>query len=119
MYEFKAGKEYKTRDGRLIRILSVHPDQHRKYIGELNYAGQFVPKSWLRDGSYLREGPSHKHGLDLVSPEKYAWLNVYRSENTGELYTHYVYHNKDMADYHSSSYRVGCLKVKLEERFDY
>lgn len=49
-------------------------------------------------------------------PANYAYVNVYRKD--GRLIGGRVSNSRKEADLCAVSTRVGCLKVKLEERFD-
>ena len=117
MPKFEVGKVYTTRNGLKAKILAWHPNQSRAYIGEVEgYGGKWGPTSWLIDG---KEASSYLPTLDLMPEEKYVWINVYKDKE-GQLYCYGRRHfSREAADIAASiPTRVGCIKVKLEERFD-
>ena len=54
------------------------------------------------------------YGVEV--PDDYAYVNVYRKD--GRLIGGRVSNSRKEADLCAVSTRVGCLKAKLEERFD-
>jgi len=57
--------------------------------------------------------------IENIPEEKFVWINVYEHHN-GELFINLSFKNKQDAEEFQSDIknRVGCLKVKLERRFD-
>jgi hypothetical protein len=58
------------------------------------------------------------YALENIPEERYVWINIYKGHET-----HYCFASKEDADYNAkyvnTTYeRIGCMKVKLEERFD-
>lgn len=57
------------------------------------------------------------YGVEV--PEEYVYVNVYRRFPNGPLYTCSSTESRAEADLNAAdNMRVGCLKIRLEERFD-
>lgn len=111
MYKFEVGKTYKTRDGHEAVIYAFYPNQEWCYHGAIKFEDDWLVTNWTKEGAIL----------DLMPPEGYFYINIYES-SSGTLYpankTHTCKRDADQVSINTTYNRVGCIKVKLEERFD-
>lgn len=117
-------KPVRTRDGREVRIFTTEAQiKGRPVIGEMYYInGSRILATWDKDGLFKSETICRDRDLDLVNyePEQFVYVNVYEYENLYDgLYISSYSHTRECADdLNRNRKRVGCLKIKLERRFD-
>ena len=101
-------KQYRTRDGREVRIYATDGGLGQSMIHGATYDGgcEWVPRVWFPDGSH--ENISH---FDLIEVKprikRTVWLNVY--ENGQALYL-----SKEIADGMAHKRRLACVKVEID-----
>lgn len=103
-------KQYRTRDGREVRIYATDGGGEGNIIhGAVkggNYWGQF---SWHNTGCYFEDGKTSIHDLIEARPriQREVWLNVYRDPRGG-------YHeSKYEADRYGGN-RIACVKLVID-----
>lgn len=109
------GKQYKTGDGREVRIYAVDGGGRFPVHGAVKlYDGTWRQEEWTPTGSYNGEKDGHTipNDLDLieVTPriQREVWLNVYN----GRLCTGYP--SKEESDRASSYDRIACVKLVID-----
>ncbi len=107
------GKQYKTRDGREVRIYAVDGGGQFPVHGAVKFSGTaWTPNEWSETGSHLGDPEFRISDLDLieVTPriQREVWLNVYN----GRLCTGYP--SKEESDRASSYDRIACVKVVID-----
>lgn len=77
----------------------------------------FVSNEDGREFTIGRYNILNYYGVEV--PDEYVYVNVYRRFPNGPLYTTSSVESRAQADLNAAdNMRVGCLKIKLEERFD-
>ncbi len=80
-------------------------------------ASVFVSNEDGREFTIGRYNILNYYGVEV--PDEYVYVNVYRRFPNGPLYTCSSNESRAEADLNAANIiRVGCLKIKLEERFD-
>lgn len=115
-------KNYKTRDGRKVRLLCDDAPGYYPVIGYTvdEKEGRHYVKSWTKEGKYSTSVMS-THDLDLVEAkrEHVGWINVDKgsdgmvcisSNKCCGLFT-----NRSLADDYKTDKRIACVKIKFEE----
>jgi hypothetical protein len=113
-------KQYKTRDGRAVRILVTD----RKTLDTRNY-GPVCALVTDADGSehlrsYAEDGisaGSSEYDLLEVKPVREGWVNVYLRDSGPDIpgYEYSVKFTKQKADADAGSGRIACLKIQFTE----
>ena len=106
-------KQYRTRDGREVRIYAVDGKGPSSVIhGAVNAGDGWVPFSWFEDGRY-RYG---QDGTDLIEVKPRiktkAWLNVYRHEDGFEF--NEVWESKHAADSARGDACIACVEIDID-----
>lgn len=103
------GKQYKTRDGREVRIYAVDGGGHRPIHGAIREGQEWVAYTWLHDGV----AGLHCNTLIEAKPriKREVWLNVYR-ESDVEFYG--VCSKKEDADNYAGDSRIACVKLVID-----
>jgi hypothetical protein len=104
------GKQYKTRDGREVRIYAVDGSGSVPVHGAIKNTYGWDPYQWIKDGrSYLKDGPED---LVEVKPriQRELWLNVYAEGHRGLC----LHHTKDGADDSAYKDRIACVKLAID-----
>lgn len=101
-------KQYRTRDGREVRIYAVDGKGPSSVIhGAVNAGDGWVPFSWFADGRY-RYG---QDGTDLIEVKprikRKVWVNVYE-RGFGDTHT-----SRESADEYSSG-RIACVEIDID-----
>jgi len=111
------GKQYKTRDGREVRIYAVDGGGRFPVHGALKQVdGTWRQEEWTLTGSYNGEKDGHSlpNALDLVEVkpriQREVWVNVYKSECAYGA----VYREKCSADIGADSTRIACVKLVID-----
>jgi hypothetical protein len=108
-------KQYRTRDGREVRIyavdgggpLSVHGAIYKPCLEE------WETRQWPATGHYGTENPSP---CDLIEVKprikREVWVNVYRQEDGFEFCE--LHENREDADYKPGDARIACVKLTID-----
>lgn len=104
-------KPLRCKDGASVTIYTNNHIGHYPIVGCI--VGDGTVHQWTLEGICL--GLSRNWDLENVPEEpRYAYLNVYEGEPEGFP----TYLSRKEADENSVPGRVGCLRIKLEKRFD-
>lgn len=106
-------KQYRTRDGREVRIYAVDGKEPASVVhGAVNAGDGWVPISWHSDGRYnVQTG-----GCDLIEVrpriQRKVWVNVYRGRETIGMTIH---DERDEADdYVDHEPRIACVEIEID-----
>jgi hypothetical protein len=103
-------KQYRTRDGREVRIYATDGGNHADYVhGAIKEkGGGWAPYQWYSHGGYL-SGTGDPRDLIEVKPriKREVWVNVYPNgtQSFGE---------KRFADEHAMDHRIACVKLTID-----
>ncbi len=102
------GKQYKTRDGREVRIYAVDGGGHKPIHGAIREGDGWFAASWLQGGV----GALHINSLVEVKPriQREVWVNVYPAWLQSDV----VHQSKKLADEGSSLDRIACVKMIID-----
>jgi hypothetical protein len=102
-------KQYRTRDGREVRIYATDGEHNQAVHGAVKTKGEWMVYAWYSDGVYARSDRNGRHDLIEVKPrhKRTVWLNVYQSDGA------VAFSSKQAADTCSSN-RIACIKVDLD-----
>jgi hypothetical protein len=109
------GKQYKTRDGREVRIYAVDGGGPFLVHGSVknNFGTAWTPNEWTETGSHLGDPEFRIHDLDLIEGkpriQREVWVNVYPGPIVCELR-----HTKADADDDAMRNRIACVKVVID-----
>ena len=108
------GKQYKTRDGREVRIYAVDGGGRFPVHGSVKFSGTaWTPNEWTETGSHLGDPEFRISDLDLIEVkpgiQREVWVNVCRNEVNDEWYF-----SRQTADEQSLSSRIACVKVVID-----
>jgi len=114
------GKQYKTRNGREVRIYAVDGGGRFPVHGATKQNdGTWRQEEWTLTGSYNGEsshGHTIAHHLDLIEVkpriQREVWVNVYRHYNPVEFYLACL--KKEDADNYEGEDRIACVKVIID-----
>lgn len=103
------GKQYKTRDGREVRIYATDGGGPQSAHGAYLDDGKWIANTWNAHGYHRPTGGESTLDLIEVKPKRTldVWLNMYE-------YGIFNYPTKDMADQSSSKDRIACLHIVRE-----
>lgn len=101
-------KQYRTRDGREVRIYATDGGGHRPIHGAIREDGNWVAYTWLYDGV----AALHCNSLIEVRPriKREVWVNVYPAFLDRDM----VHSTKRMADQEAAPYRIACVKLTID-----
>ena len=105
-------KEYRTRDGKEVRVLCVDTKlaTGESVAGIITQGPTPRVTTWYKDGAYLGEVP---HGDDLIEVRPTVkvdcWLNVYSRGGIS-----IPYETKEVADIGVSSERIACIHIERD-----
>jgi hypothetical protein len=106
------GKQYRTRDGREVRIYATDGNSEYQVHGATNEKGVWHVREWTSKG-WWRVGIGDD-GLDLIEVKprikRTVWLNVYLDSSVRPYY----YNNKAEADMGADHSRIACVKVEID-----
>jgi len=109
-------KQYRTRDGREVRIYAVDGGPHGNAIhGAIkSESGDWIAQQWFHEGMYAYAG-SHMNDLIEVKPriKRKVWVNVYRGRHTEWMTVH---DERDEADCHvdaTTLRRIACVEIDI------
>jgi len=101
-------KPIQTRDGWDVRILCA--DKHGNFpicgILKTNNGEEYL-RAWTINGSFCSGEYPSPHDLVNIPEKHVGWLNIYTADNLAE--------SKEMADAHSVSNRIACVKVEWKD----
>lgn len=107
--KIEMGKQYKTRDGRDVRVLCIDgPDKNYPVVAAVNNGDgddYWTPEDFTEDGTYVVDDPGSVNDLIEVKPEITEYVNIYSDG------THYGYPTKQRADSSADSDRIACIKI--------
>ena len=109
-------KQYRTRDGRAVRIYATDGGAGSPVMGAVFYTtpnGQWWWESarWTEDGRYDFFGRETENDLIEVRPrhKRTVWVNVYGPRVVPEACS-----SKERADLAAACGRIACVKVDLD-----
>lgn len=114
MSKIEMSKQYRTRDGREVRIYATDHDSPHPVVGAIKSMGRWYGQAWNDDGT---SGFSRHCDLIEVRPriKLERWVNVYRSVVHGEPYTGGPWLTRGTADYQKDSgERIACVKITID-----
>lgn len=105
-------KQYRTRDGREVRIYAVDGKGPSSVVhGAVNAGDGWVPHSWFADGRY-RYG---QDGTDLIEVKprikRKVWVNVYPEDSGMPDAMHLARAN---AEHCAFSDRIACVEIDID-----
>jgi len=111
-------KQYRTRDGREVRIYATDGYGDNKVHGAVKEDSGWVIYAWYEDGRYALSDYKGRHDLIEVKPriKRTVWLNIHESSAT-------AHQSKQSADdackttgsFGSVSiYRLACIKIEID-----
>jgi hypothetical protein len=99
-------KQYRTRDGREVRIYATDGSIPFIIHGAWRIGTNWISCGWLDDGSH----PDNRY-LDLIEVKprikRTVWLNVYEDDV-------HRFHTKQEAEDGSYKCRLACVKVEID-----
>lgn len=104
-------KQYRTRDGREVRIYAVDHREPVSVVGAVLSDGEWMSVSWFPTGECYKMCETLSDLIE-VKPriKREVWVNVYPGENT-----HWVMHlTKESADRQSMPNRIACVKLVID-----
>ena len=100
-------KQYRTRDGREVRIYATDGGSGSLVHGAI-YTDGWQSRCWTKDGKYFSQDAT---GCDLIEVKprikRTVWLNVY--ENCVR-----EWNTRETADFYRSVNRLACVKVEID-----
>ncbi len=120
MIDFK--KPVQTKDGEKVRIYCTDALGDYPVHGAIIRGSTSTPYSWTLGGLFCKTNPGSDFDLVNVPEEKFCYVNIYVGDET-PLHMGYPHETRADADKAADhpipgGKRVGCIKVKLERRFD-
>lgn len=103
-------KQYRTRDGREVRIYAVDGMRDCPIHGAIRFDSYWEANTWTERGAYLvgKIGP-----LDLIEVKprikREVWVNVY-PEDIETLF----YRTKEAADRGAVTKRIACVRLTID-----
>lgn len=110
MTNIALGKQYRTKDGREVRIYAVDGCMGTPIHGAINTDGKWHVAVWTNAGHYYEDGDISDSDLIEVRPriKREMWCNLY----IGHVSTH---DTKAIADhYGANSGRLACVRVTID-----
>ena len=99
-------KQYRTRDGREVKIFMVDGGGSCPVIGAVKLSeGPWVPCNWPADGAMVSGSQT---ALIEVKPRYVRWVNVYAELGLTR-------EDADSYDQQILSHRIACIRVEFEE----
>ena len=83
--KFEAGKEYKTRDGKKVRIYSTdtNGNSYNLIHGAVLKKGVWHCFSWNENGHFIND---EMHNFDLMPNQREFWVNIYARGNVSNIH---------------------------------
>jgi len=104
-------KQYRTRDGREVRIYATDGYGDNKVHGAVKEDSGWVIYAWYEDGRYALSDYKGRHDLIEVKPriKRTVWLNFYE-DNTMSVFGS-IERAKQQA---AVGYCLACVKVEID-----
>lgn len=105
-------KQYRTRDGREVRIYAVDGGGNKTFHGAIQHEWGWGAAQWFPNGNYL-DALGDPRDLIEVKPriKRKVWLNVY-PESSG--IPDALYYGRASADNCASSRRIACVEIDID-----
>jgi hypothetical protein len=102
-------KQYRTRDGREVRIYAVDGGGRKEVHGAYRDGSEWVLAYWYADGKSagILEGPYDLIEVKLRIQREY-WVNVYEKRISS------LFETKDQCDLFASADRFACVKITID-----
>lgn len=112
--KIELGKQYKTRDGREVRIYATDGTDDFPVHGAVLTAAGWKSAFWAKNGGYTRTGDCSTSDLIEVRPriKRTVWVNVYRHDDGAEFVE--LHDRRDQADGSGGTARVACVKLTID-----
>jgi hypothetical protein len=104
-------KQYKTPEGREVRIYATDAGTERPVHGAIKYDDGWFPRSWTAKGTTFSDGGHCSDDLIEVKPriKREVWVNVWRDDTDGELWL-----TKAEANRAGANSRIACIKIVID-----
>jgi hypothetical protein len=109
------GKQYKTRDGRDVRIYATDGGGDEPIHGAYRDSEDgdvWILAAWCADGAFYESVESPRDLIE-VKPEREGWINVYAKLDYPSASV--IHATKESADRSAATGRTACLHVKFRE----
>ncbi len=105
-------KQYKTRDGREVRIYATDAGGDFPVHGAIKTGDEWESNSWKLNGNW-RDHLDEEYDLIEVKPriKRTYWVNVYPERVREKDYAH---HTRQSADSFCNIGRIACVKVEID-----
>jgi len=105
-------KNYRTRDGREVRLYATDGEYPCKIHGAFKTEkGEWRHAYWTSKGSFVLAGESDSDLIEMKPRHKRAvWLNLYPNDDSSP----WAYKSKKEADQWGAETRIACIKVELD-----
>ena len=115
MTTIEMGKQYRTRDGREVRIYSVDGGGHYPVHAATKSGDGWSVSKWASDGRYNTSVAESPSDLIEVKPRirMERWVNVYPNAKASEWVVSYPYSSREYADQQRGRSRIACVKVEI------
>lgn len=102
-------KQYRTRDGREVRIYAVDGSSNLPIHGAIKFDNGWKSSCWNPDGLHFT-GCSNLNDLIEAKPriQREFWVNVYERYLDGNFPT------KERADHYAHKRRIACVEVVID-----
>lgn len=104
-------KQYRTRDGREVRIYATDGDGEWPVHGAVAmFPGRWVVRAWMDDGSAASHHQINSCDLIEVKPriKREVWVNVYQGGVGNNCET------RELADRMGADERIACVKLVID-----
>ena len=106
------GKQYRTEDGREVRIYALDAGGQTPVHGAIKRSGLWIVTSWSKEGRWSISNP--ENNLVEVKPRihREVWVNVFRHDDGAEFFE--TCESKANADLIASDARIACVKLVID-----
>lgn len=100
-------KQYRTRDGREVRIYAIDGKRPYPIHGAYFFDGEWILCRWYADGGCWGDPDLY---LVEVKPriQREYWVSVYRKRVSG------LFETKEQCDWVASDDRLACVKITID-----
>lgn len=102
--------EYVTREGKRARVYAVDGRPDYPLRGAILTDTGWMPLSWTKHGRQVTSATGH---LDLMSPKRVRYVNVYRSPSSDHLGDDHA--TRGAADRRATPARIACIRIEYSE----
>lgn len=105
-------KQYRTRDGREVRIYAVYSGSEGNIIhGAVRNGSGWGLFAWHNTGCYFEDGKASIHDLIEVKPriKREVWVNVYPDSISGSFHR-----SREDADKYRFEGCMACVKIVID-----